>query len=508
MGCRVTHAVIARSAQPRRGDPVAHGGLIRTFRDCFVAVLLAMTKGLGLLAFCVTAHAALPAPVAQALAAAGIPESAVGLYVHEVGAERPSVAHGAERALNPASTMKLVTTYAALELLGPAYTWSTDVYATGPVHNEVLAGDLVIKGHGDPKLTIEKFWLMLRGLRARGLREIRGDVVLDRSFFAVEDFDPARFDGEPLRPYNTGPDALLVNFKAFALHFVPESESRSVRVVVEPQVPQMIVVNGLALSDAPCGDWLGKLKIDAQGNTENARLAITGPYSRDCGERNRSFSLLGHRAYVAALFAQMWKELGGSIGGTVRDGPAPPGARLVTSTKSEAVAEVVRDINKYSNNVMARQVFLTLGALGEGAPGTLDKSRNVVRQWIAQKGMSAPELVVDNGSGLSRVERISARTLGELLVGAFRSTVMPELIASLPVVAADGTMRRRLPNADVAGQAHIKTGSLSGARAIAGYVLDARGRRTVVVFLVNHANAAGAQAAQDALLRWVHRAAR
>jgi D-alanyl-D-alanine carboxypeptidase/D-alanyl-D-alanine-endopeptidase (penicillin-binding protein 4) len=164
----------------------------------------------------------------------------------------------------------------------------------------------------------------------------------------------------------------------------------------------------------------------------------------------------------------------------------------------------VRDINKFSNNVMARQLYMTLGAVGAGAPASADKSSRVIRQWLAGKGLSFPELVLENGSGLSRVERISARNLGELLLTAFRSAVMPELMASLPVAAVDGTMKKRLSGADVAGQAHIKTGSLTGVRAIAGYVLDARGRRVAVVFIVNHANAGNAQIVQDALLRWVH----
>jgi D-alanyl-D-alanine carboxypeptidase/D-alanyl-D-alanine-endopeptidase (penicillin-binding protein 4) len=470
---------------------------LRSTRTAFIVALALLLVS--------AAHAALPPSVAQALSAAGIPDSAVGLYVHDVTSERPAIAHNANRPFNPASTMKLVTTYAALELLGPAYTWNTDVYAVGPIANEVLTGELIFKGYGDPKLTIENFWLMLRSLRARGLREIRGDVVLDRTFFKAEDYDPAAFDGEPLRPYNVGPDALLVNFKAITLTLVPEPETRSVRIVAEPAVPQIQIANALAYSDGSCGDWLGKLRVDVQAAADNAKLTLAGPYSRDCGERMRSFSVLSHRAYFAALFSQMWRELGGTLTGSVRDGTLPPGARLITSTRSEALSEVVRDINKYSNNVMARQLFLTLGALGEGAPGTLDRSRSVVRQWLVQKNIAAPELVIDNGSGLSRVERVSASTMGEILVAAFRSAVMPELMASLPVVAADGTMRRRLSNADVAGQAHIKTGSLAGVRAIAGYVLDARGRRVVVVLVINHPNAAGAQAAQDALLRWVHR---
>ena len=473
-------------------------------RNSFFARIVVV---LALALFSTAATAALPPPVAQALAAAAIPESAIGLYVHEIGEERPVVVHGAERALNPASTMKLVTTYAGLELLGPAYTWSTEIYAAGAVQNEILSGDLIIRGYGDPKLTLENFWLLLRNLRARGIREIRGDVLLDRTFFSADDYDPARFDDQPTRPYNTGPDPLLVNFKAVTLQFVPELDAR-LRVITDPALPQVQVVNNVVLNDTPCGDWVSRLRIDTQANAEHARLVLGGTYSRDCGERARSFSVLSHRAYVAAVFTQLWKDVGGTLTGTVRDGQVPQAARLISTTRSDALSEVIRDINKYSNNVMARQLFLTLGALGGGVPGTLDKSRNVVRQWLAQKGTPAPELVIDNGSGLSRTERISARTLGEMLLGAYRSPVMPELMASLPVVAADGTMRKRLSNAEVAGQAHIKTGSLSGVRSIAGYVLDTRGKRIVVVFIVNHANAGNAQAAQDALLRWAYRGAR
>jgi serine-type D-Ala-D-Ala carboxypeptidase/endopeptidase (penicillin-binding protein 4) len=451
------------------------------------------------------ASAQLPEPIARALAKAAIPESAAAFYVHEVGARQPALSVGADRALNPASTIKLLTTYAALELLGPAYLWSTEAYAAGSLKDGVLAGNLVLLGRGDPKLTLENFWLLLRGLRSRGVREIRGDLVLDRSFFTAGEFDAARFDDQPTRPYNTGPDALLVNFKAIRLHFIPDAEARAVRLLAEPPLPQVQIVNNLTLdAGGQCGDWVNKLKLDAQGDATSARLAFSGAFPASCGERVRNFSVLGHSQYVLALFRELWREQGGSLSGTVRDGAAPPDARLITTVQSPGLSEIVRDINKFSNNVMARQLYLTLGAVGAGAPASADKSSRVIRQWLAGKGMSFPELVLENGSGLSRTERISARNLGELLLAAFRSAVMPELIASLPVAAVDGTMKKRLSGAEVAGQAHIKTGSLTGVRAIAGYVLDARGRRVAVVFIVNHANAGNAQIVQDALLRWVH----
>ena len=451
------------------------------------------------------APAQLPEPVARALARAGIPENAAAFYVHETGAERPLLAAGAERALNPASTIKLVTTYAGLELLGPAYVWVTDAYAGGPMKDGVLAGDLVLRGSGDPKLTIENFWLLLRSLRGRGVREIRGDLVLDRGFFPANEVDPARFDDQPTRPYNTGPDALLVNYKAVRLQFVPDPAARSVQIVAEPVLPQVQVVNNLALDPrGGCGDWVRKLKLEAQGSAQAARFVFNGVFPASCGERARYFSVLGHAQYIHALFRELWRELGGTLAGAVREGAAGPDARLIASARSPALSEVVRDINKFSNNVMARQLFLTLGAVGAGAPASVDKTGRVLRQWLAGKGLSFPELVLENGSGLSRIERISAKSLGELLLAAYRSPVMPELMASLPLAAVDGTMKKRLAGAEVAGQAHIKTGSLSGVRAIAGYVLDGSGRRVVVVFIVNHANAGAAQPVQDALLRWAH----
>lgn len=446
----------------------------------------------------------LPEPVARALAQAGIPESAIGVYVHEIGAAEPVLSIGADRSLNPASSMKLVTTYAGLEMLGPAYVWNTDVFTDGTLTQDVLAGNLYLRGSGDPKLTLENFWLMLRSLRARGIREIRGDLVLDRRLFGEESYDPAGFDDQPTRPYNTGPSALLVNFKAITLQFIPDAATRTVRIAVEPPLPQVQVINNLKLVDGSCGDWVGKLRLDSQGNADSARLAFNGTYALDCGEAMRSFSVLGHRQYVGALFALLWRELGGSFSGQVRDGVTPEQARRLTTARSLSLSEIVRDVNKYSNNVMARQLFLTLGLGNNPAPATAGSAATSIKQWLALKGLAAPELVLENGSGLSRIERISARNLGAVLLNAYASPVMPELIASLPVAAVDGTLRKRMKSAEVAGQAHVKTGTLTGVRSIAGYVLNAQGNRAVVVFMVNHANAFNAQAAQDAMLGWVH----
>jgi D-alanyl-D-alanine carboxypeptidase/D-alanyl-D-alanine-endopeptidase (penicillin-binding protein 4) len=469
-------------------------------RDLLAAVLM-IASGLF---NTVNAADPLPRPVQQALSAAGIPAANVAIVVQELGRPRPLISHNADLPMNPASTMKLVTSLAALELLGPTYNWKTEYFAGGPLNNGVLEGDLIIKGYGDPKLTIENFWLALRKLRSLGVREIRGNLVLDRSWFETVDADPTRFDNEPLRPYNVAPDALLVNFKSVRFQFVPNLVNRTVSVAYEPQMAQLEVAPQLRLGDGDCGDWRAGLKADFRGDGAGMRAGFSGSYPASCGERTWNVSLFSHPNYVYGVFRQIWQELGGSLRGGVRDGAVPAGAQLLFSTESPSLAEVVRDINKFSNNVMARQLFLTLSAEMLKQPARNDRSFEVVQGWLAQRALALPGLIMENGSGLSRTERISATGMARLLDSAFQSAVMPEFIASFPLVAFDGTMRRRLKFESVAGRAHIKTGSLADVRSIAGYLLDQNGRRHVVVFFINHANAGQGQAAQDALLRWVY----
>jgi serine-type D-Ala-D-Ala carboxypeptidase/endopeptidase (penicillin-binding protein 4) len=439
----------------------------------------------------------LPAEARQALRSAGIPANAVSAWVQEVGAARPTVSVNAGTAVNPASTMKLVTTYAALELLGPAYRWKTEAYVDGD--------HLVLRGYGDPKLTYESFWMMLRNLRGRGLRELKGDVILDRSYFGAAQHAP--FDSEAFRPYNVAPDALLVNFKSVRFGFVPEPAT-GVYIFVQPALPGMEVVNTLKLGQGPCPEGRAfRELVQASFQSRPPRASFTGTYPVACGERELNVALHEPQDYVAAMMRELWTEMGGTWSGTVRDGVASPGARLVYLHESEPLSEIVRDINKFSNNVMARQLFLTLGAELRGPPAQAPEAARAIKEWLATKKIAAPELVLENGSGLSRLERVSAQHLGQVLQAAWRSSVMPEFVSSLPIVATDGTMRRRLKDGHAAGHAHIKTGLLADARAIAGYLLDRNGRRHVVVMIVNHPRAPDADAAMDALLEWVYESA-
>ena len=453
-----------------------------------------------LLLFAAAASAApLPAPVAQALREAGIPEHSVAIFVQESGASRPLLAHQAQRAMSPASTMKLVTTYAALELLGPAYTWETALYAAAPPQTGVLDGNLYLQGSGDPALTIERFWLMLRDLRQGGLRDIRGDLILDGNRFAPNGGDPGAFDGATYRPYNALPDAVLINFKSTRFRLLAVPDSPSVRILADPAPPQLKIVNQLQIGSGECGDWREGVEAAVTRNGGNTlTVTFSGSYPLACGEKSWHLALFDNTAYVHTLFRQLWEESGGTLSGTVRLGATPPAATRLASQESRQLADIVRDVNKFSNNLMARQLLLTLGN------GNPDNGAKTVAEWLAGKGLNFPELAVENGSGLSRREQISAEHLGQLLLAAYRSPVMAEFVSSLPIAAVDGTMKKRLREQAVAGHAHIKTGSLKGVKAIAGYVQDAKGRTLAVVCVINHPNAAAGQAAQDALLEWMY----
>jgi serine-type D-Ala-D-Ala carboxypeptidase/endopeptidase (penicillin-binding protein 4) len=443
----------------------------------------------------------LPQGVAESLERLAIPAAAASVYVQEVESGKLMAAFNSSAPFNPASTMKLVTTNAALELLGPTFSWKTQAYVNGAVQGDVLNGDLIVKGSGDPKLMPEHLWMFLRQIRAKGIREIRGSLQLDRSAFEQGWHDAAAFDGDPLKPYNAGPDALLLNYKSLTLRFLPNGMNGAARVLMEPNLVGY-TVTAPVLTNGDCGDWKGKL----QPQVHAGGMVFPGTYSFSCGEKIWQVHpyTLSHSQYFAAVFRQIWNDMGGSILGPTTEGIVPASAQLIAEWQSVTLPEVIRDINKYSNNVMARQLLYTLGAASGAMPATAQSGADAIRAWLASKGMDASGVVIENGSGLSRNERISAGTLGRMLTLAYRSPLMPELISSMPLVGYDGSMRRRLQNHSVAGHAHIKTGSLVDVRAVAGYVLAISGKRYAVVSIINHPNAPVAQEVHDALLQWVY----
>jgi D-alanyl-D-alanine carboxypeptidase/D-alanyl-D-alanine-endopeptidase (penicillin-binding protein 4) len=442
----------------------------------------------------------LPAAFADALARAGLAPDAVVAIVQQVGPAdrdlRPRLIWQPDRPMNPASLMKLLTTYASLELLGPAWTWRTPVWLHGTVRDGVLDGNLVIKGSGDPKLVVERLWLMLRRVQQLGVREIRGDIVLDRSAFSVPPRSAGDFDGEALRPYNVLADALMLNFKSTVFTVTPEPERGVARLATDLPLAGVRVDGSVPLVGGVCADWRTALRADFN---DPGWVRFGGNYAASCGERTWAVAYGEPNRYNELALAGLWRDIGGRLTGQVRDGIAPATPPSFEST-SPPLAELVRDINKFSNNVMAQQLFLTLG-LTQRDDGSPEAAREVLRQWTTDRlgARAVAGLVIDNGSGLSRDARLSARLLAQLLATAWASPVMPELMSSLPVSGVDGTLQR--PRATLV-HAHLKTGSLRDVAGVAGYVLANSGQRYVVVTIVNDPNAQFARPAFDALLQW------
>ena len=463
------------------------------------------------------AQAQLPQPVADKLAMAGIPQDAISALV--LRGDSTLLAHLAERPMNPASTMKLVTTLVGLETLGPVFRGRTELRTTGEVVRGVLKGDLVLRGGADADFTGEVLQAMLQSLRNQGIDRIGGNLVLDRSLFSPvrSDVGLAPFDEAPEAYYNVIPDALLVNKNMLQIDM--RSTANKLQLVMQPALERVSISSDMKLIDVDCAKWENGWKLpEAQQVDGRIKVVLHGTFPKNCA-RGYSINVVDRQDYVGRLFRAKWKALGGSFRGDVIEGVAAPDSRILAEHASRALPEVIRDINKPSDNTLARTVFLSLGSL-EADPvlgsrpivfastdTTMARADMAVRKWMRARGIDDAGLVLENGSGLSRVERISPAQLGGLLKAGLRSDWAPEFQASMPIVAVDGTMRRRLADSPAAGHARMKTGTLTGVVAIAGYVRDATGQQCVVVAMINDEHVADGKgrAVLDALVDWAAR---
>lgn len=465
---------------------------------------------------------ALPPEVLAALSTARVPAEALSALVMPVDERGPErLRHRVNVAVNPASVMKLVTTYAAMDLLGPDFTWSTRFYTDGTVDGQGgLRGNLYIRGGGDPKLVLERLQAAFTALQAKGVRVVLGDLVLDHSAFDVAARDADEFDGEGLRPYNASPDALLVNFKSVILNFEPDARAGVARVVSEPPMAGLAIDATVPLGRGACGAW--REQLGARFDDANT-IRFGGRFPKSCGPQVWPVAYQDPQSYAARALEGLWRASGGLITGQVKRGITPPGARLLLDAPSLPLQEVITDVNQWSNNVMAQQVFLTLGRLTptqvDEAKDTLapkkalqpirtaafERSREVVaRWWRATFARRLAPPVLENGSGLSRNERITPAALAGMLRHAANHANGEGFVQSLSVAGIKGTAARigRDPNSPVHGNAWLKTGTLRDVTGVAGYVNGADGQRYVVVGFVNHPNAVAARAALEVLVEW------
>ncbi|WP_298134897.1 D-alanyl-D-alanine carboxypeptidase/D-alanyl-D-alanine-endopeptidase [Acidiferrobacter sp.] len=445
----------------------------------------------------------LPAPLLRLFAREHVPLNGISIYLRRIHARAPLLSYNAHVARDPASVMKLVTALVSLYDLGPAYTWTTGAYTRGPVVHGVLRGNLYLRGDGDPYLITKSFWDLLHGLRRLGIHRIAGNVVLDEHYLDAPRAPRGAFDGLRDRTYNVRPQALLVNFQAVEFRFIPGHSN--VRVLPDPYPTTLRVVDRLRLVGGSCGDWRADVHLQILHHKSDNVALFAGRYPRACGPQHLYRVTDNNRRYVSGVFTELWREQGGVFNGRFLRGRLPRGARLLYAVHSRPLADILRSVDKYSNNVMGRLLVMTLGAVKEGVPGTTAKGLAVMRAWLARHHLHLPHLVLRNGVGLSRSERITAAEVGRVLRYAYNGRYMPEYVSSLPIAGIDGTLRYRFLGSPVAGHLHGKTGTINGVDTLAGYLQRGR-RRYIVVVLEDYPEAdteSGFQA-EDGVIKWLY----
>ena len=452
----------------------------------------------------------LPKEVQAALDKAQVGSDAFAAVVLPLYRPGLSWEHRADESMQPGSTMKLVTSIVALDRLSPTLRSRTDLLTTGPLEGDVLKGDVVLRGGADPHLGLAQVMQMLLELRESGVREISGDLVLDRSLFKPSRFDRhlPPFDESPEFPYNVIPDALQFAGNLMGLEL--QSTDSAVKVRTVPALEEVeFVTQAMTLTATPCKDWDDDWKLPVvTESSDRVRIELRGGFPRQCTVR-AELQLFERDRMVGWTFRALWARLGGTWQGRVHEGVTPESARVVASHVAPPWKEVLRPLNKHSDNAHTRLLYLLLGVhskiVSSADATTFERADREIRDWLQSQKIASDGLVLDNGSGLSRAERITPRTLALMLKKAHESRYAPDLLMSLPVAGEDGSMRNRLKNSAATGWARLKTGSLRNVAALAGIVYDPRRRPLVVVAMINHDDARKARPALDALVEWVAR---
>jgi len=468
-----------------------------------------------------TASQYIPKSIADSLNKHGIPRDAISISVTQIEAKvisKPVLNWRETEAMNPASTMKILTTLTGLDVLGPQYRWRTKLYTDGNIHQGVLKGNLYLQGSGDPKLIPEEFARMMKSLQNLGIQKIDGNLIFDRSAYASSVMTQATIDGESLRAYNVAPDPLLYAFRTLSFHIGKSRTADFIDIDYTPTLANFKIVNDMQLVDRACDSWKKdvRFEIDPESGIASTNDTITvkfsGLFPRACNGVTYNLVALDANTFLTRGFIAAWDLAGGTwvqmpMGS---NGIVPISARPLLQFEGINLADDVQDINKFSNNVMARQLMLTLALEKIGKPATTENGELVIQSWLKKMGLLFPELIIENGAGLSRNEAISAQHMNELLIAARTLPAGDIFFNSLPLAGSDGTMKNRLMtqlrkflHLKKRPEVRIKTGSLSDVRAISGYVISKSGKMYAVTSFINHPNASKGIEAHDQLLTWL-----
>ena len=444
---------------------------------------------------------ALPQTINEQIRQSGISKKDISIYIKEAGAGGKVVASlNAERTRTPASVIKVLTTYAAVLKLGFNYRWQTKFYTTGSVKNGVLHGDLLIKGFGDPTLKAKDLDKIVSYIRAEGIRKVKGNIVIDRSYFKVGNKDSSGFDENPYSAYNAMPDAMMFNERVSTVCVTPKKQS----VTKKYADHSYQVINNLQYVNKSCRGKYSWPRVKIDKSTSTPKVILNGKISKRCGKQNICKVLTKpYKSFYYALKEKM-KEEGIPVSGHMKLKKIPQNATEIFSYYSDTLEKIISKTAKKSNNLYARHLLLLLGAKTYGAPATLQKGRDAIVKILSSKGaLGTGVLRLDNGSGLSRVAKMNAKLLATMYDNAY-DRYGQRWMNTLSIAGVDGTIKRRFRGTVVRNRAWMKTGTLRRVKNIGGYVKNRAGKRYTVVILVNSTKSKyrGAKL-QNEIIKWL-----
>ncbi len=402
----------------------------------------------------------------------------------------------------PASNAKLITTAVALKELGPDFRFNTQLYTLGKIKDRVLNGDLYIKGFGDPKLVTEQMWLLASALKNLSIDRVKGDLIADESYFdSVRRIKTwkKKYGSEP---YNAPLGALSFNFNTVkVLATAGKKAGEKISVIVEPNSDYLRMKNRAVTRGR------GRryhLIVNRTGKDASDEISVKGSLRKGTRLAKYYLNISYPAVYAAKTFKSFLKKVGVAIDGQTRIGVVPAKARLLLKHKSEPLSIILRGLNKFSNNFVAEQLIKTVGAVKEGAPGTTKNGLKFVGRYLKSLGFNEKDYKLDDGSGLSRTNKLSPNILVATLEDVYDDwEIYPEFISSLAVIGQEGSVKKRYLRHPKKGTVRVKTGTLDFVSSLSGYFQTLDGERIAFSILMNElkCQAWAAQKIQDKLVR-------
>ncbi|MBI5186023.1 MAG: D-alanyl-D-alanine carboxypeptidase/D-alanyl-D-alanine-endopeptidase [Nitrospinae bacterium] len=434
------------------------------------------------------AHADFTAKINSVLSRACLKSDSLGIYIVSLKDENTNFTLNGDKLFVPASNVKLITSAAALKYFGSNYRFTTNLYKDGVEKGNILEGNLYLKGFGDPLLVSEEMWLMAKDLKNAGIQRITGDFFVDDSYFDEARIGNGWGKNPGAQAYNARVGATSLNFNTITVYVSPGDQPGSPPKVITDPETEYIKIDNTAETVQP---GKGKMLIVNRVPGENFdTITVRGKISTRA-ERQRFYLNISYpQFFTAKAFRESLKERGIQIDGETRFGTTPENASLLVEHKSKPLSFIVRGLNKYSNNFTAEQLLKTMGAVAEGPPGTFQKGLNQVSNYLEGLGIPRGNYVLEDGSGLSRLNRVTPKQLVTVLKDAYSDFKMrPEYLASLSIMGVDGSVEKRFKgDEEIYYRTRVKTGTLNGASALSGYVSAKNEEEFAFSILVNYKN--------------------